>query len=330
MPTSFEKSEDVTLITTPNRVLEVVAQFTHYQWKVYVTIIELFESQSKKSFKGGQLAIQSFLKQQTIVLSIPLRKISKPSEYPEVRKSLVAMSKTECEIPYLKNGEERIVTGTIFTLDMPTALNSRSNVKIYIHPEVAKLFLAFPRNQKNEAIFYSTFSPDVVRKLTKVHAIKLYFFLCLWRNRGVVYKSVDDLYHILNLGSKYPRFSDFNKHIIKPAYKALFANGDVWFNIKDPYFYKKEGAKTVGLNFKLLSKRNQDIQLEGVKNMLRNAFKFKDSDFNKIEDVFARMNIQNINLKVVELADKINYDPKINSPKEYIIQSLNNELHKYD
>lgn len=334
MPRKLGKSEvDFNLIPTPNRILKIVAQFTVYQWRVYSTIIELFENETKKSFEGGQLAIQSFLKQQTIVLSIPLRKISKPSEYRAVKESLVAMSKTECEITYAANGEDRIVTGTLFTLDMPNAPNWRSNVRIYIHPEVAKLFLTFPRNHKNDPVFYSKFSPDVVRSLTNIHVIKLYFLLCLWRNREVIYKSVDDLYLFLNLGSKYSRFSDFNKHILKPAYKALLANGDVWFDIEDPYFYKKDGAKTVGLNFKLLTQRHLEshhAKIESTKLMLRNAYQFKDIDFQKIEEVFARMRYQDINLKVLELADKINNNPKITSPKEYIIQSLNNEIRKYD
>ncbi|WP_118194671.1 replication initiation protein [Albibacterium indicum] len=335
MSAKLEKSQvDLNLIPTPNRILEVVAQFTVYQWRIYATIIELLEKETKKSFEGGQLAIQSFLSQQTVVLSIPLRKISThASDYRRAKRSLAEMSKIECEITYSENGKGRVVTGSLFTVDMPLIPNWKSTARIYIHPEVAKLFLTFRRNHKNDPIFYSRFSPNVVRKLTNVHVIKLYFLLCLWRNRDVIYKSIDDLYLMLNIGSKYARFSDFNKHIIRPAYKALLAIGDVWFDIEDPDFYKKEGAKTVGLNFKLLTKRHLEshqTKVESIKLMLINAYQFKDIDLNKIADVFAHMRYRDINLKVLELADKINSSPEIRSPKEYIITSLNNEVKNYE
>jgi len=327
MSTKQKKAEELKLITTPNRILEAVARFSVYQWRAYATIIELFEDEAKKSFADGQLAIQSFLNQQTIVLAIPLKKISKPSEYRDVKKALVAMSKTECEIPYSEKGEKRIVTGTLFTLDMPNEPNWKSTVRLHFHPEVAKLFLTFPRNHRNAPVFYSKFSPDVVRKIKNLYVIKLYFLLCLWRYRDIVYKSIDDLYQILGVGSKYPRFTDFKKHVLVPAYNILLAHGDVWFNIDDPFFYKKVGIKTIGVNFKLLTQESlatQHKKIESIKAMLINGYRFSIDDFEEIEDVLIKLPYDQIANKIIELSEKLIGNNKVDHPKRYIITALNN------
>lgn len=327
------KKEELRLVVTPNRILEVVGRFSLYQWRVYATIVELLETEAKKSFEGGQLAIQSFLDQQMILLSIPLKKISKPSEYRYVKKSLMAMSKTPFENTYTEKGKERIVSGSLFNVDMPNTSDWKSTVRIHIHPEVAKLFLTFRRDHKNDPIFYSKFSPDIVRKLKSIHTIKLYFLLCLWRNRETIFKKLDDLYQDLGLGTKYSRFSDFNKHILKPAYRDLLTNGDIWFDIEDPSFYQKQGARIAGLNFKVVTKRHVEYRgekIKSVKNMLINARQFNDNDLSQLKEVFDRMTYLDLSRKVLDLLELVNANARINKPKEYIITSLNNELKNYE
>jgi plasmid replication initiation protein len=288
MSTKLGNIKKLGLIVTPNRILEAIAEFSVYQLRIYATIIELLQEAAKKSFENGPVAIEELLGREMISLCIPLKKISKPSEYRDVKKSLLQMSKINCEITYNDNGKKQMMSGSLFTVDIPLEANWRSTLKIMLHPQVAKLMLTFQRNKEGQPIFYSKFNPAVIQALKNKHTIRLYFLLCLWRNRGSMIVSVDNLYQSLGLGSTYSLFSNFKKHILLPSYRDLANHGDVWFDINDPKFIVKQGNKTIGLNFKIITQtiiEDRERKIFAITDLLKKHYNFHAPDLEEIKDI---------------------------------------------
>lgn len=315
------------LIATPNRVLEALAEFSVYQLRIYATIIELLQESLKRSFEEGSAAVNEIVNQDVILLSIPLKKISKPSEYRDVKQSLLKMSKINCEITYSKNGKKQIMSGSLFTADMPIEPNRRSNITIRLHPQVARLMLTFQRNDQGQPTYYSKFDPEIVRKLRNKHTIRLYFFLCLWRNKRRLNIKVDKLYQILGLGSTYPLFSNFKKHILLPASNDLAGFRDVWFEIDNPNMFVKQGNKVVELNLGIMTQeviKDQELKKEKVVEMLKTHFKCTKSDLDEIKDILDEVPYFDIMSKINSVHNQIT--PKVKHRNGYVIKALKEEF----
>lgn len=327
MPNERTQAKRAGLITVPNRVLEAIAEFSVYQLRIYATIIELLQESIKRSLDEGSTAVNEIVNQDGIFLSIPLKKISKPSEYREVKQSLLKMSEINCEITYNKNGKEQTMPRSLFTVDMPIESNRRSNITIRLHPQVARLMLTFQENDKGQPIFYSKFDPEIVRKLRNKHTIRLYFFLCLWRNQRHRNIKVDKLYKFLALGSTYPLFSNFKKHILVPASKDLANFGDVWFEINDPSLFVKQGNRVVELNFRIMTQvviEGQKLKRKNVTEMLKTHYRFSNIDLDQIKWILDEVPYLEIMNKIHSLHNKIT--PKIEHPNRYIITALEKEF----
>jgi glycerophosphoryl diester phosphodiesterase len=330
MPTKRGNTKNLDLITTPNRILEAIAEFSVYQLRIYVTIVELLREAAKKSFDEGNVAVQDILSQEMISLCIPLKKISKPSEYRDVKKSLLQMSKISCEITYNENNKKQMMSGSLFSVDLPLEANWKSTIKIMLHPQVAKLMLTFQRNNEGKPIYYSRFSPNIIQSIRNKHTIRLYFLLCLWRNRSNMNISVDKLYQFLGLGSTYSLFSNFKKHILIPSHKDLANHGDVWFDINDPEFIVKQGSRTIGLNFKIITQvliEDREVKKLTIINILKNHYRFNALDIEQINDIVEGIPYLEIMNKITDLSGKITHE--IKHPKQYIIASLKGEFQNH-
>lgn len=317
------------LIVTPNNILEAVAEFSVYQWRIYAVIILLMQEETKKSFDNGQIVIKEFLQKEIILLNVPLRKISKPSEYRDVKESLLKMSKISCEIGYNEKGKKQIMSGSLFTVDIPVIANWKSSVKIRLHPQVAQLLLTFQRDFQGRPIFYSFFRPDIIFLLKSTYHIKLYYFLCSWRNKATSHIKIEELYRVLGILGKYDLFSDFKKDILLPCYKALHKRGDVWFDINDDDFLQKEGQRVVSLNFSIVTAKglgDREVKIESIRSILKMHYKFTTEELNELRDVLENANYSRLSNKISELHDKITNS--IKHPKRYIIKSLNEEFGK--
>lgn len=317
------------LIVTPNNILEAVAEFSVYQWRIYAAIILLMHEETKRSFEHGQIVITEFLQKDIILLNIPLSKISKPSEYRDVKESLLAMSKINCEIVYSECGKKQIMSGSLFTVDIPVVANWKSSVRIRLHPQVAELLLTFQRDFQGRPIFYSFFRPDIIFILKSTYQIKLYYFLCSWRNKATRHIKIEELYRLLGIVEKYSAFSDFKKHILLPCYKVLHNRGDVWFDINDKSFLKKDGQRVISLSFKIVTAKalaEREIKIESIKTILKTHFNFDTAEIEELRGIFESAPYDRISHKISELHDKIT--SSINHPKRYIIKSLKEEFRK--
>lgn len=319
------------LITAPNRLLEALAEFSVYQLRIYATIIELLRESLIRSFEEGPTAVNEIVNRDVILLTIPLKLISKPSEYRDVKQSLLKMSKINCEITYNKDGKEQIMSGSLFTVDMPIEANRRSNITIRLHPQVARVMLTFQRNDQGQATFYSKFDPEIVRKLRNKHTIRLYFLLCLWRSKRRLNIKIDKLYQILGLGSTYPHFSNFKKHILLPASRDLATCGDVWIEMKNPNLFVKQGRKVVELNLEIMTQaviKEQKLKRENVVEILKTHYKCTKTDLDQIQDILDGVPYREIMNKIHSLFDKIT--PNIERPNRYVITALKKEFENFD
>lgn len=318
-------ARDSELINTPNRVLEVVADFSLYQLRIYATIIELLHDELKKSFDDVNYPKNANLGRDMLSVLIPLHKISKPTEYRDVKQSIILMTKVNCEIIYYIDRRKQIMSGSLFTVDMPVEANWGSTIKISLHPEVAKLMIVFQRNHLGEPIFYSQFIPGIIQTLRNKHNVKMYIFLCLYRHKELIPVSVEFLYHFLGLNESYKLFSNFKKHILIPASIELAKKGDIWFDIDAPDFFVKKGKTTTHLNFKILTKANIEknrLKKNQITKLLETHFNFNTSDFEEIHHSLNNKPLEKILDKISDLHEKMT--TKTIYSKKYIIASLNN------
>lgn len=322
-----QQRNNTELIRTPNRVLEIDADLTAYQLKIYITILDELRELTERSFADGKAAIKWILEKDVILLSIPLRKISKPTEYRDVKKSLLKMSKIECEITYYKHDKKQIMSGSLFTVDMPIKANWKSVMKITLHPQVAMHMLIFQLDAKGTPVYYSQINPNIVRSLKGKHTIRLYMLLCLWRNKGRIRISVDKLYHFLQISSKYKSFPSFKREVLCKAAKDLAEQGDIWFDIDDPNFFVKEGNKVVRLDFKVVNKElavSAEKHRNSIKELLRSHWGFNAQDFAQIRGILEDVPYHVIMNKIHFLYPKLT--PEVKNQKRYIITSLMQEF----
>lgn len=83
--------------------------------------------------------------------------------------------------------------------------------------------------------------------LTTFYSIRLYELLQKRRDKGTVYRTVEDLRQILEIEDKYPKFSALQKRVLDPAVKDI--NKQTGIGLVYSVLYKNRIAQTITFQF---------------------------------------------------------------------------------
>jgi len=313
-------------IRTPNHVLELLPFLSStYQLKIFLLIIQNLREFGEIEYVNYQAGQKALLAQDVLSLSIPLSEISKPSEYRDVKKVFIEMSQILCEIKFKERGENKIWSGSLFSVSIPANPNYSSIVKINMDVVVARLFINFYRNEKREPIFYSKINTDI-RMVTKLkNVIKLYLYLCLWRNVHQLNKSIKEVCDTLGLPKAYHLPHNFKKHLLEVSYPILKSFGDVWFEMNDIKIKKNKKNEYV-LDCKIYTREKVEIEehkKNSIINILKQHFNFKDRDIDEISTIITSTSTKALSDKILYISENLN---GVINKAEYVKKALTNEF----
>jgi hypothetical protein len=165
-----------------------------------------------------------------------------------------------------------------------------------------------------------------IRRYTKSkNALKLYLYLCLWRNKSFVKIKLSDLCNYLGLPKSYSSSYNFKKHILESSYTILKSFKDVWYELEDTQFKSNHFNDTI-LELKLMTADRVKIEDEKnnlIYNVLKNHFNFNEKD---IEDISPIINSTKPELIIDKLSTLLNKKVGIKNTTNYVKQSLLNEF----
>lgn len=314
------------VIITPNHVMDVLNSLNStYQLHVFLLLIEKLKGYGQKEYDKYQSGQRALFELDTLTLKIPLSNISKASEYRDVKNALLEMSRIHCEIRYKEDSVDKIWSGSLFNTTIPVKANYSSIIKINMDIVVARLFINFNRNKDSRPIFYTTVDTNIRRYTKSKNALKLYLYLCLWRNKSFIKIKLSDLCNYLGLPKSYSSSFNFKKHILEGSYTILKSFKDVWYELEDIKFKSNEFNETI-LQLKLMTfdrLKIEDERKNSLNNVLINHFNFKEKD---IEDISPIINSTKPELIIDKLSTLLNKIDGIKNTTNYVKQSLINEF----
>lgn len=281
--------EKKTVIKQSNNVTNSLRDFTLYQEKFYMCIMAFLQDAIEFSFtKRDYNQLDLFRSDgNSIDIDIPLRYISKPREYPDVKASILKMVDKTVMFRYVDDmGESRIYKSSIFSADIPEKGDYKGIVKISMQKKVADYLIKIAKDARGVPIQYTKYTLQTAMSLKFLYSPKLYILMSSWRAKGSFYYSKEELYGFLSVDLK-TAYPIFKRNILKKAHKELKEVADVYFEFQEV----KEGKAVKGVNFTVYDRgeMNKDYQTktESIKSILKLHFSFKEQDIQDIHHVFA-------------------------------------------
>lgn len=316
------------IVLMPNHILDVLSFLdSTYQLHIFLLLIRNLKDFGQKEFNHYLAGQKALFEQEILTIQIPLSEISKPSEYRDVKKAFLDMSKIPCEIRYIEHKVDKIWSGSLFNVTVPVKANFSSMVKVNMDVVVARLFINFNRNHHQQPSFYSRIDTNIRLHTKLKNTIKLYLYLSLWKNKSIVKVSFVDLCNSLGLPKSYFSVSNFRKHILEPASQVLREFNDVWFDL-DKIDIKKNKVGEHILEMKILTKEIVKLEEEKknqITNFLMSHFDFKSND---LQDIGHIIN----GVAQAKLIDKLSYlleqTAKMKNRANYVKIALINEFEK--
>ena len=104
--------------------------------------------------------------------------------------------------------------------------NNQGRVDLGFSPTVAPYLTQLRRE-------FTSYGLDSVSGLKSAYSIRVFELLMQFKSTGVCHVGVDELRFALDLGDRYPRFTDLKKRVIDPAVKELSqkSNLDVQYDV---------------------------------------------------------------------------------------------------
>ncbi len=311
---------------TPNHVLELIAFFnTLYQLKIFLLLIKYLQDLWHKEFINYQAGLKVINDQEALIINIPMSQICNPSEYGDVKEAIIKMAKIICKIKYKEFCEYKVWYGSLFSVSISDKPNNSSIVKINMNVVVARLFINFCRNEKREPIYYSKINTNI-RLITKSkNTIKLYIYLCLWRNVNFLRKNFVEICDTLGLPKSYYNPNNFKKHIIEVAYPVLKKFGDVWYELEDTKISKNNKNEYI-LECKIYTKENAEneaLKKNNIINMMKLHFNLNEKDISDISDIISSTSTKALSEKIIYINDNLK---GVHNKAEYVKKALINEF----
>jgi plasmid replication initiation protein len=314
------------LVVTPNHVMDLLSFVdSTYQLHIFLLILENLKGFAQKEFDNHLSGQRSLFGEEVIVMQIALSEISNASEYRDVKKAFLNMSKIHCEIKYDESNERKIWSGSLFSVSIPVVPNYSSFVKIRMDVVVAKLFINFRRNQNRLPAYYSKLDTNIRLFTRTKNTIKLYLYLSLWRSKSQINVKLDDLCLSMGLPKAYRIPSNFKKHILEPAREVLRKFNDVWFDFDRSSIHKsKEGSYHLRLKLTTREKSEAErMKAEQIENILRLHFGFHSADIKEMEAIIRSAPKDQFIDKLLHLSNGIG---KVKHKVSYVKKSLINRF----
>lgn len=323
-------------IYQPNRITKAVYDYSLIQERIFNAVIFYLQEPIKLSLKGINYTQLSLFQENEaapfIKIQIPLREISIPQHYAQVKKSIKELASIVVEIPYydeLKK-ENRVVYKGLLSADIPVESSRSSVIEIEIDKRVAKILIDIEQNKVGQPVNYTRFVYEIAQNASNKYTSRIYKLICSWRKKGGFTIPLDEFRKWLGIEDKYKYFTDIKKNILIPVQEELFEKADCWFNCNSEDFVTKQGKSVSHLNFKIITPeliQEEDSRKDYIFNLLRTHFKFEDKHIEQIRPLIQKANSADMLMKITSLREYYLANvTKITDITIYAIKTLQNEF----
>lgn len=323
-------------IYQPNRITNAVYDYSLIQERIFNAVVFYLQDPIKLSLKGenySQLRLfKEYEEESYIKIRIPLKEITIPQHYDQVKKSIKELASIVVEIPYRNETtkEDRLQYRGLLSADIPTDGTRTSYIEIEIDKRVAKILVEIEQNKVGQPINYTRFVYEIAQNASNKYTSRVYKLICSWRKKGGFTIPLDEFRKWLGIEDKYKYYADIKKNILIPVQEELFERADCWFNCKSDEFVTKKGNVVSHLNFKIITPElieEEDKRKDYAFNLLRTHFKFEDKHIDQIRPLFKKTNSTEILMKITSLREYyLNNTTKIADITTYVLKALKNEF----
>lgn len=321
------------MVFIPNRITNARYSYTLLQEKIFNYVLFNLQDAIKLNMNGGdykQLKLFKEVNADRISLSIPIKSLATPNHYADVREAAENLGKSLIRITQSnpETGKKEVRSLYLFgAVVTPLEKVRKAEIKIELSKEVAKLLVEMDLNKMGKPSNYTSFQLQIVTNARNKYTPRIYKLISSWREKGGFYMPLNEFRDWLELGEKYTTFAELKRNILIPVQKELEGKALCWFNCKDKSFEKRDGKKVIGIQWKVITpelEEIREIQLSGIKNLLRTHLGFKDVDISQLAAVIGpQTDLGKVNLRILEISQYIKENrAEIGHPKAYALQSL--------
>lgn len=321
-------------IYQPNRITNAIYNYTLLQEKIFTAIMLALQEPIKSSMANEnykQLAL--FTSSDKVRINIPLKKISQPKQYHQVKEAIKEMASIVLEIPYkTKDDKAYLRLTSLFSADIPEVADYTSIVSIEIEKIVAEKLIEIDRDEfKNRPVNFTRYVYEIAQNAETKYTARLYKIISSWKKKGGFVIKLDDLKKSLGMFDKYPNYTDFKRRVLVPVQEELYEKADCWFNCKAKDFEVRDGKAVTHLNFKVITPDlaiEDNKKIDYIKNLLRTHFEFNDNDILQLQPILSNEEVTNADVinKISKIAEHLSANKQIIHKKEYVLKSLLNEF----
>ncbi len=267
-----------------------------------------------------------------IKIQIPLKEITIPQHYAQVKKSVKELASIVVEIPYYNESmkEDRILYKGLLSADIPSDSKGSGIIEIEIDKRVARLLIEIEQNKVGQPVNYTRYVYEIAQNATNKYTSRIYKLICSWRKKGGFTISLDEFRKWIGIEDKYKYYTDIKKNILIPVQEELFEKADCWFNCNSEEFVTKQGHSITHLNFKIITPElieEEEKRRDYILHLLRTHFKFEDRHLDQIRPLFQKARTADILMKITALREYyLDNITKIADVTGYVIKSLQNEF----
>jgi hypothetical protein len=310
------------------------ADYSVNHLKVLITLIDKLQPYINKSINCSQHQYEYFdlfkdsEKDSHIRIKIPIKDFGIPSgSYAKFRQALLSIASVPVEFDTTDpvTGREMWGYSGFFTAYMHKEKYNRE-VHIVIHKDIAK-----------KVIFaltgYTQYYKEIALSSSNKYTPRIYMLISSWKGKGGFSIRYEKFRKILGLGDKYKDYWGLYKRIIRPVYKELFENADIWFEVAEIYDDISDKTPSL-LSFKIIrgtmtahEEELLKVQSSNLVNMWARHLHLKNGQLEDALKFVTLENLHEVQIKTMDLhlylKEHIN---EISNPANYCFKSLMNTL----
>ena len=322
-------------IYQPNRITNAIYNYTLLQERIFTAIIYYLQDPIKSSMANRDFRQLDLFTEGTdkIRVNIPLREISQPKQYHQVKQAIKEMAGIVLEIPFkTKDNKNYLRITSLFSAYIPEKADYTSIISIDIEKGVAEKIIEIDKNEiSNHPINYTRYVYEIAQNAQTKYTSKMYKLISSWKKKGGFMIKIEDIKENLGVKGMYPNYADFKRRILLPVQLELYEKADCWFNCRAKDFEIREGKTVTHLNFKVITPEfalEDTKKADYIRNILRIHYNFTENDLKAINYILQNEDISNKDVinKISKVDEYLSTNSQIIHRKEYLMKALLQEF----
>ena len=178
---------------------------------------------------------------------------------------------------------------------------------------------------------YSRYIAEISFDSSSRYIMRMYQFICHWRDKTKKVVTIDELRDFLEIGDKYGKPKDFRRHILEPCIADLRGRADVWFEIETTI---KQGRSVTGYVFKIYTRgrsyHDVSAHATNIRNVLKSVFGLRDFHLEQLNGIIGKEEYHtHIYKKCEDIHEQLS-NGRVQHTQAYVVKALQREFGDVD